>query len=61
MSRRIPGSERTREGLRDLIEGRLCSESIRPVKLSITHIFRDRPVNALYCGGGFAGSAADAA
>ena len=29
MSRRIPGSERTREGLRDLIEGRLSSETGR--------------------------------
>ncbi len=29
MSKRIPGSERTREGLRDLIEGRLCSETGR--------------------------------
>ena len=29
MSRRIPGSERTREGLRDLIEGRLSSEAGR--------------------------------
>ena len=29
MSRRIPGSERTREGLRDLIEGHLSSEAGR--------------------------------
>ena len=29
MSRRIPGSERTREGLRDLIEGRLSSQTGR--------------------------------
>ena len=29
MTRRIPGSERTREGLRDLIEGRLSSEAGR--------------------------------
>ncbi len=29
MSSRIPASERTREGLRDLIEGRLSSESGR--------------------------------
>ncbi len=29
LSRWIPGSERTREGLRDLIEGRLCSETGR--------------------------------
>lgn len=29
MTRRIPGSERTREALRDLIEGRLSSENAK--------------------------------
>ena len=43
MSRRIPASERTREGLRDLIEGRLSSQSGRnePVQLATRLIIEE--------------------
>ena len=43
MSRRIPGSERTREGLRDLIEGRLSSQAGRSelVRLATRLIIED--------------------